>query len=241
MSSRRLWFVSLSILGHLGLGFAIYASNTWGLEKLGPGKGPAVSLGVLGAQAPAGESPSPKDTVKHKPKRPKVAVMVQLAVTKETPDVGPSIGTGSGSGAGSGEGSGSGLTPVIGGCAIPPCDDKDPPVVEQPKVELPKVPKRMAPIDLAKARISGREDIQPPEHVKRQMIDADRRKATATFELCVDEAGAVSKVRMLVSTKYADYDNLLGGAIRSWRYRPQVSNGVAVSVCSTVTFIYSIK
>ena len=242
MSSRRLWFVSLSIAGHLGLGFAIYASNTWGLERLGPGKGPAVSLGVLGAQAPAGESPSAKETVKSKPKRQKPPVMVQLTVTKESPDVGPSTGTGSGSGAGSGTGSGSGESPLTGNCTNPPCDEhKDPPVVEQPKVELPKVPKRMAPLDLAKGRISGREDIQPPEHVKRQMIDDDHRKSTATFELCVDETGTVSKVRMLVSTKYTDYDNLLGGAIRSWRYRPQVSNGVAVSVCSTVTFIYSIK
>ena len=196
---------------------------------------------MLGAQAPAGESPSAKETVKSKPKRQKPPVMVQLTVTKESPDVGPSTGTGSGSGAGSGTGSGSGESPLPGNCTNPQCDEQNPPVVEQPKVELPKVTRRLPPLDLAKARISGREDLQPPEHVKRQMIEDERRKSTATFELCVDESGAVSKVRMLVSTKYADYDNLLGGAIRSWRYRPQVANGVAVSVCSTVTFIYSIK
>jgi len=117
-------------------------------------------------------------------------------------------------------------------------------VIEQPKIELPKVtkvqpPKRVAPQDLV--RIGGPDDIQPPEHVKRQMIADDNRKSTGTFELCVNEAGVVSSVKLLRSTSYRDYDNRLASAVRGWRYRPHTSNGMAVSVCSTVTFIYSIK
>jgi TonB family protein len=243
MSSRRLWFVSLSVVGHLGLGFGIYASNTWGLEKLGPGKGPAVSLGVLGAQAPAGESPSSKETVKNTPKKQKPPVIVQLTEVKDGSKEIPGPATGTGSGAGSGEGSGSGHTPTTGGCAIPPCEEPKDPIVEQPKIELPKPkvqpPKRIAPQDLV--RIGGRDDIQPPEHVKRQMIADDKLKSTGTFELCVNEAGTVSSVKLLRSTNYPDYDNRLAGAVRGWRYRPHMVNGLAVSVCSTVTFIYSIK
>jgi TonB family protein len=243
MSSRRLWFISLSIAGHLGLGFGIYASNVWGIEKLGPGKGPAVSLGVLGPQAPAGDPPASKETVKSNPKKPKAAVTVQPTVVKELPkDVGPAIGAGSG---GAGSGGGGSNSEQIGSCSLPPCDAKDPPpVVEQPKIELPKPvkaqpPKRVAPQDLV--RIGGPDNIQPPEHVKRQMVADDKLKSTGTFELCVNEAGLVSSVKMLRSTSYADYDNRLASAVRGWRYRPHTTNGTAVSVCSTVTFIYSIK
>jgi len=243
MSSRRLWFVGLSIAAHFGVGFAIYASNTWGLERLSPGKGPGVTLGVLQIAAAGNESPAPKDTVKHNPKRPKVTQTVQLTVVKEPPGE-PAIGTGSGAGSGAGSGDGSGsATTTADPCLTPDCGQPKPPVVEQPKIELPKPkpPERVSPRDLGNSRISGNDAVQPSEPTKRQMVDDDHLRSTGTFEVCVDPSGAVSSVKLLASTKYPDYDNRLASAVRTWRYRPHATNGQAVSVCSTVTFIYSIK
>ncbi|MEJ7604463.1 MAG: energy transducer TonB, partial [Kofleriaceae bacterium] len=180
------------------------------------------------------------DTTKRNPKRPKVNHTVQLVKATEQPAVGPAIGEGSGQGSGAGSGSGSATEPPAG-CAFPPCDDQT--VVEQPRIDIPKpkLVKRMSPRDFGNLRIGGRDDIQPPEHVKRQMIGDQRLRSTGTLEVCVNERGSVSSVRVLASTRYAGYDDALVGAVRGWRYRPHATAGEPLSVCSTVTFIYSIK
>ena len=45
----------------------------------------------------------------------------------------------------------------------------------------------------------------------------------------------------MTSSRRSTSDEALVAAARGWRYRPHATAGEPVSVCSTVTFIYSIK
>ncbi len=61
---------------------------------------------------------------------------------------------------------------------------------------------------------------------------------TAAFRVCFDEAGDVDSVLPITSTGFANYDLELMAAMRDWVYSPILLDGVAVPVCTGVTFIY---
>ena len=60
----------------------------------------------------------------------------------------------------------------------------------------------------------------------------------ATVHLCVDTVGAVTDTELTDATGYDEYDKKLIDAVRGWRFRPFVVNGLTLNVCSTAEFVY---
>ena len=62
---------------------------------------------------------------------------------------------------------------------------------------------------------------------------------TGSFRVCLDESGHVESVLPTTSTGYANYDRELMSTMQGWVYSPYTIDGVAVPVCTHVTFFYS--
>lgn len=91
-------------------------------------------------------------------------------------------------------------------------------------------------------RIHGDAQIAPPAQVTIEMHRSGIDRTTAAIEMCLNRRGAVASVRVLRSSGYAAYDDKLVGAMGSWRYQPyMLDSGVAVPVCTVVTFIYRVE
>jgi TonB family protein len=74
------------------------------------------------------------------------------------------------------------------------------------------------------------------------MISRDRvDRVIGTVKLCVAIDGHVASAKMLQSTKYPDYDATILAAVQAWRYQPYTLDNKPVPVCSTVTFVYTIR
>lgn len=71
------------------------------------------------------------------------------------------------------------------------------------------------------------------------MAASGKTKLVTTYKLCVDAAGAVSKVSMLKSSGLPGYDAKISSTMKTWRYSPYLIDGVAKAVCTAVTFIYT--
>ena len=100
----------------------------------------------------------------------------------------------------------------------------------------------MPPAALEASRVSGEKMIEPDDATKTAIQQRGRDKIVGTFELCLDETGAVSTVRMLKSTGFDAYDKKILDTISgTWKYKPFLVNGTPAVVCTAVTFIYSQK
>jgi hypothetical protein len=89
-------------------------------------------------------------------------------------------------------------------------------------------------------RVAGVKSIVPDNETKKAITkDGRRHYIIGTFRLCLAVDGHVKDVVMLRSTGIPSYDDTIRRGISEWVYQPYVDNGQAVSVCSTVTFIYS--
>lgn len=93
----------------------------------------------------------------------------------------------------------------------------------------------IAPSVLRRLLVSGDAAIQPSAPVRLLMLRDGVTRIDAVVKLCIGTDGAVRSVTLLRSTKYADYDSALVSEVRGWRYRPYQRDGVAQTVCSTVT------
>jgi TonB family protein len=92
------------------------------------------------------------------------------------------------------------------------------------------------------SRIAGDPQIPPPPSVHAAMVDRHQAQVKGTVKMCLDRDGAVQSLRVLESTGHPLYDELLTSRMRSWRYQPyKLASGVAVPVCTSVTFIYRIR
>jgi TonB family protein len=92
------------------------------------------------------------------------------------------------------------------------------------------------------SRIAGDPQIPPPPSVHAAMLGKGQPQVKGTVKMCLDRDGAVQSVRVLESTGHPLYDELLTSRMQSWRYRPyKLASGVAVPVCTSVTFIYRIR
>lgn len=242
-SNRRTVFILGSILVHAALGVGVFASGVWNIERLDSNfrSSPGLAILMPPMPAPAGSPDLPKVEIEKKQKKV-VTETTQPKVVDDTtkPAEIPSttIGTGSGSGSGSGSATDTGQCLIDcgpgdgSGSAAPPVK-KDPP----PKDEETFVP----PNVLTMMRTSGSTQIHPSEVTKIAMQRDGRTKTTGVAKVCVSEAGAVTHVSMLQSTKYPQYDATLLDGIRSWTYKPYAAKGRNVKVCGTVTFVYGMK
>lgn len=243
-SPRRTAFILGSILLHAALGVGVFASGIWNIERLDSNFRSSPGLAVLmpPMPAPSGSPDLPKVQIEKKQKKV-VKDPVQPTVHDDTqtkPAEVPSITSGSGTGSGSGSGSATDTGRCLVDCgpgdgsgsAAPPVKT-DPP----PKDEETFVP----PNVLTMMRTKGSPQIHPNEVTKIAMQRDGRTQTTGIAKVCVSEAGAVTHVSMLQSTKYAAYDATLMDGIRSWTYKPYAAKGRNVKVCGTVTFVYGMK
>jgi TonB family protein len=110
--------------------------------------------------------------------------------------------------------------------------------VAQPLPPAHKQPVQVAPSALRGRRISGEEQIVPPDDIKQQIRRDGNPALSATMEVCISAAGVVASVGVLASSGYPSYDERILDRMRSWRYQPYLVGGRAVPACSTVRFIY---
>jgi periplasmic protein TonB len=66
-----------------------------------------------------------------------------------------------------------------------------------------------------------------------------RVEGTVILEAVIDEAGAVTKLRVLRSIPLLDA--AAKQAVAQWRYSPTTLNGVAVPIIMTVTVTFTLK
>lgn len=91
-------------------------------------------------------------------------------------------------------------------------------------------------------RIAGDPQIHAPQSVREKMADRGQTGTLGAVKMCIGTDGAVSSLRVLRSTGYAEYDATLLAGMRGWRYRPyRVADGTGVAACTLVTFIYRMK
>jgi cysteine-rich repeat protein len=88
-------------------------------------------------------------------------------------------------------------------------------------------------------RIAGNPQIHPSEVVRQQMVLRDQKRVRGAVKMCLWRDGTVHSLRLLLSTGYREYDELLLSSMRGWRYRPYTqADGTAVTACTAVVFIY---
>jgi hypothetical protein len=119
----------------------------------------------------------------------------------------------------------------------PPPPSPPPP----PPIGQAATPQNVAPTLLEGNRIAGQKLIVPDDKTKIAIQDAKRDKVVASFKLCLDDTGVVTKVVTLKSSGFPDYDAKITREMNKWAYRPYLVNDQAVPVCTAVTFIYSQK
>ena len=88
-------------------------------------------------------------------------------------------------------------------------------------------------------RIAGNPQIHPSEEVRQQMVLRNQKRVRGAVKMCLWRDGTVLSLRLLLSTGYREYDELLLSSMRAWRYRPYaLADGTAVTACTAVVFIY---
>lgn len=92
------------------------------------------------------------------------------------------------------------------------------------------------PRDLGPRRVVG-DSLVVPDDEDRMHLHGKR--VVGSFKLCLDETGHYERGLLLQSTGVPGYDAKIARTMMQWVYQPYVVDGVAVPVCSTVTFIYS--
>ena len=82
-------------------------------------------------------------------------------------------------------------------------------------------------------------DLVPPDDsYKVELDNAGGGAIVGAFTFCIDPAGRVTNVKPLERTGFANYDRKLEAALSGWAYRPFVSEGKPIEVCSSVVFVY---
>ena len=91
---------------------------------------------------------------------------------------------------------------------------------------------------LAATRIAGKTHIEPPPRVRIAMVRERRAQIVANVKMCLTRQGRVKRLRVLQSSGYPSYDQLIVHQMWFWRYRPYSIGGSSMPICTTVTFVY---
>jgi hypothetical protein len=96
-------------------------------------------------------------------------------------------------------------------------------------------PPNVAPATLETSRTAGSPSIPPDEQTQKQIISDGRPIAAATVMFCIDEKGVVKTVKILGSSGYQKWDDLIQSTISAqWRFRPFVVDGAPSAVCTAM-------
>lgn len=261
MSHR--WLIAVSMSAHLAAATGLFAAGVWRIDRLEhprttydlhqPVHLPAPSGGPVAAHLP-----------EFTPRHPHVThERVQPTTQPATP---PTPDTGTGNQPDTGAGTGSGDPDATGHCTEncadgPPaaavCGDGSLDAGEQCddgnnvsgdgcsatcRTEVRPTPvATVAPNALQCLRVAGETQVHPSASTQSMMIRDGATKVVGTVKLCISTDGSVTSTRMLMPTRYDEYDAALLSAVRGWRYRPYTLNGAPVAACSTVSFVYRIQ
>ena len=217
----------------------------WHVEKLDLHNPADITFRV---PPPPGESAPPPAAEKLavKTATPKVVkvkpdVIVQPLIVAD-PDPVPT-GGGGGDQTGGG-GGGSGTDPEAKGtCLVEPCidgSDGDPPK-RDPVVVVEKKPPVVPPHVAKGLRVSGNDQIYPPELVRVEMLHQGKDMVQATVQLCVSAQGQVDSLRFLKRTGFKGYDDTLAREMREWQYKPYRVDGVPSPMCTVAVVIYRMR
>jgi hypothetical protein len=88
-------------------------------------------------------------------------------------------------------------------------------------------------------RIAGNKNVLPDTDIKIAMRQKGLKQIVGSFRICLDENGLPGSILPIRSTGFANYDRELLAAMHEWRYEPYAIDGVPMSVCTGVTFIYN--
>lgn len=94
----------------------------------------------------------------------------------------------------------------------------------------------VSPVDLEKLRVAGSKLVVPDDDDK---IHLNGKRLIGSFKLCLDENGHYERGVLLQSTGVSRYDAKIARTMMQWVYQPYVVEGVAIPVCTAVTFIYT--
>jgi TonB family protein len=122
--------------------------------------------------------------------------------------------------------------------------DKNDPACLAGEVLESKDPKAtpILPPSVAKGlRLSGNEQIYPPEITRVEMLHQGKDAVQATVQVCVSAGGTVDNVRLLKATGFRDYDEVLTREIREWKYKPYLVDGKKSPMCTVSIIIYRMK
>ena len=88
-------------------------------------------------------------------------------------------------------------------------------------------------------RISGQRVIIPDNETRKAIHAMHVARTSPAFKLCLDTTGTPTTIDLLRSSCFPRYDADLASKMSEWRYSPYLKDGVAVSVCTAITFIYN--
>lgn len=247
----------LSLLAHAAALTAVIGASMWRVEKLPPIDSPVTFVASIGVSVPDEGGPKPETPtpeVKRKVDTPRQPTDRR----EETPSTGDQPTT-----TGTDTGQPTTTTSILDTC--PPGAECTPPIlqgIEAPACGNGKVEAgetcddggraagdgcspscRAEPVQLGQGaieahRIAGDPQIAPPDAVRTQMARAQKTQVRGNVKMCLGKDGRLTSASILRSTGYPEYDDRLIDRMQSWRYAPYQKDGVAVPVCTVVTFIY---
>jgi TonB family protein len=246
--------VLFSVAAHGAALYALLAYATWRVDKLQTAEPPVLLAAGISLPVPESASPEPAPKTERPGKRRVLGQPTKVSKEPESPDEqggdspGPyrGLATGCPPGARCPSSILDGVTPPVCGDGrvegAEQCDDGGRAAGDGCSATCRREEAIVPPSLVEGRRIAGDPQIGAPESVRRQMGQDREERALGTVKMCLDRDGNVSSLRVLRSTGYSQYDELLTSRMRGWRYRPyQLSNGTAVPVCTAVTFVYLLR
>lgn len=249
----------LSLLAHGAALVAVIGVGMWRVDKLPPLDSEVTFVASVGVSLPEEGGPKPKaptPETKRKPettRQPSEKREEAATTTGETP-------TTSGPETDAPRAQGFEICPPGDECTSPILEGIKEPVCGNGTVEGDETcddggrapgdgcsptcraePVRLRQADIEAHRIAGDPQIAPPDSVRTQMARAQKAQVRGVVQMCLGKDGRVTSARVAIPTGYPEYDARLIDRMQSWRYEPHQVNGVAVPVCSTVTFVYRMQ
>jgi TonB family protein len=231
-----------SVLLHLALGAALIAMGFWEISEIGrPNRGVAMASTTFSSSSGATEKPAGKRVERAK------KLVRDTRQPSDRPDeevkTSGSDSAAQGSDGEGGDPNATGEGPPGPGTLGELCLDLSTctgatPTVPKVKDPTPEVKLLPATVLSELQRVAGDPQIQPPTSTQNAMRQANQVRAVAVVKMCLDRQGSVNRASIVKSSEYADYDAKLLSNIRRWRYQPYRAGGVAIAICTHVTFIY---